>query len=150
MSEDAPYYDDDFLMDHEELGYNHLRDISENSSTHDNDKRNALNIESGRSVDDEEFVIRDDNGVALGWSDWNENEDSYFDEDRADDEELTFGEKLVLERKEKEDTSVGSSGSIASLNVNALINKGLKSKQKSEKFEIPKFEGEISGEFEDW
>jgi hypothetical protein len=40
------------------------------------------------------YVIRDKSGIQLGWSDWNEDEPSYFDEAYATSDE-SFGDKLA-------------------------------------------------------
>ena len=149
FSEEAPYYDDDFLMDEEELGYNHLRKRRVDS----NAEIDSLNIEATRNIEDEQYVVRDINGVAIGWSDWNENAASYFDEDHGDDDELTYGEKLVLERKAEESAAsiAQDADPMSSSIMRALTSKGTNTKNEGMKnFEIPKFEGESSREFEDW
>ena len=54
-----------------------------------NDERTSGNVGIPSVNHDEMFVIRDINGVQMGWSDWNENEPSYFDEAYATDDSFT-------------------------------------------------------------
>jgi len=78
---EPPYYDDDYLLFDE---------------SDDEEARNtARMLRTETEYDDNDsYIIRDSSGVQLGWSDWNENEPSYFDEAYATDS-TTFGEQLL-------------------------------------------------------
>jgi hypothetical protein len=143
FSEEPPYYDDDYLLLDEDL-YG-IRE--ESSRTRENARLSNRFEAAGEDVDDsEQYVIRDQDGTRLGWSDWSENEASYFDESFADTE-TTFGEKLISDKllSEKSHTSLNQP-------LQALqVRKNSRGARGSAVEDFPKFEGATAqGEWTDW
>ena len=129
FNEESPYFDDDFLLEEEDIQSQWDKNVKSEKSTF-TETNGALTVE------EEKYVIRDSNGVVLGWNDWNENEASYFDEAYADDE-LTYGEKLLLQRK----VNVTNDNNEFSPFMQTLSR---------EVTIIPTFEGKIVQEWEEW
>lgn len=139
FSEEPPYYDDDYLLDENNedqlltfpAGY-----VPTSKSTNPSDV----------SDDSDSYVIRDKAGTILGWSDWNENEASYFDEVYMNEDEVTFGARLVNSKKGLVDSTAGSS---EILSLFARTNKDKKAKGGFETDFPPPPEGK-QGEWTDW